>query len=117
MTLTDFDYPRTIERIRVTRGYTDQTTGDYVPSTESTITIKGHVQDLSARELQQLPEGEYSIGDKKLYTSDDVIVGDRIKLTEPDGTVSEWEVRAQQKEYNILSMLGSRKSFLLKRKL
>lgn len=112
----DFDYPYPIQLVRITEGYTDQQTGDYVPGSETVIEIRGHLQEITAKELQRLPEGEYSIGDRKLYTDADAEIGDVIKITEPDGSITEWIVKAVEKNYHQLSKLGiSRRSLLLKR--
>lgn len=117
MTITDLDYPYSIELVKITEGYTDQGTGEYVPGTESVIEISGHVQDITAKMLQSFPQGEYSIGDRKIYTDADVEVGDVIRITEGDGSVSEWIVKDFERDYNVLSKHDVvRKSFLLKRK-
>jgi len=117
MTISDFDYLYKIELIRITEGYTDQTTGEWVEGNEEVVEITGHLQEITAKELQRLPEGEYSVGDRKFYTDADVKVGDVIRITEPDGSVTEWEVKAIEKNYHQLSKLGiKRKSLLLKLK-
>ena len=117
MTITDFDYQYTVQLVKVTAGYTDQQTGDYIPGSETVTEIKGHLQEITTKELQRLPEGEYSIGDRRLYTDADAEVGDVIRITEPDGSITEWVVKAIEKNYHHLSKLGiSRKSILLKPK-
>jgi hypothetical protein len=117
MTISDFDYPYKIELIKVTEGYTDQSTGEWVEGSTTTQEIKGHLQEITAKELQRLPEGEYSIGDRRLYTDANAEIGDAVRITEPDGSTTEWIVKAIEKNYHQLSKLGiSRKSLLLKQK-
>jgi len=115
MTISDFDYPYKIELVRVTEGYTDQSTGEWVEGHEEVVEVTGHLQEITAKELQRLPEGEYSIGDRRLYTDVDAEVGDVIRITEPDGSVTEWIIKAIEKNYHLLSKYGiSRKAYLLK---
>jgi len=114
---SDFDYPHTIQLVKITEGYTDQSTGNWVPGSEQVLEIRGHLQEITAKELQRLPEGEYAIGDRRLYTDADAEIGDVIRITEPDGSTTEWVVKAIEKSYNQLSKLGiSRKSLLLRPK-
>jgi hypothetical protein len=118
MTISDLDYPYKIELVRITEGYTDQQTGEWVAGSEIVTEIKGHLQEITALELQRLPEGEYEIGDRRLYTNADVAAGDIVRITEPDGSVTEWTVRAVERTYHQLSKLGvARKALLLKRKI
>lgn len=115
MTISDLDYPYKIELVRIIEGYTDQQTGEWVPGSETVIEIRGHLQEITTKELQRLPEGEYEIGDRRLYTDADAKVGDIIKITEPDGSTTEWVVKAVEKNYHLLSKFGiSRKAYLLK---
>jgi|Deesub1362A_J573_1020465.scaffolds.fasta_scaffold00761_7 hypothetical protein len=117
MTISDLDYQHTIQLVKVTSGYTDQQTGDYIPGSENVVEIKGHLQEITAKELQRLPEGEYEIGDRRLYTDADVEIGDIIKVTESDGSTTDWVVKAIERKYHQLSKLEiSRKSLLLKPK-
>jgi hypothetical protein len=117
MTITDFDYPYTIQLVKIAEGYTNQSTGEYIPGSETVTEIKGHIQDITAKLLQQLPEGEYSIGDRRLYTDADIKPGDIVRITEPDNSVTEWIVKEQERNYNFLSKHQiTRRVFLLKRK-
>ena len=117
MTISDLDYPFTIQLVRITEGYTDQLTGEWIPRTEQITEIKGHLQEITARELSYLPEGEYEIGDRKLYTSEDLEVGDVVKITEPDGSITEWTVKAVESKHSVLERYRiKRRVYLLKAK-
>lgn len=83
--------------------------------------IKGHVSDISLKELQRLPEGVYSPGDRRLVAdaSYGVKAGDEVKITEADGSVSRWQVTEEERTYAVLEKYTGRgrRSFLLKRKI
>lgn len=83
--------------------------------------IKGHVSDIFLKELQRLPEGVYSPGDRRLvaYTSHGVKPGGEVKVTEADGTVTRWQVTEEEWTYAVLEKYTGRgkRSFLLKRKI
>jgi hypothetical protein len=118
MTISDLDYPYSIQLVRITEGYSDQSTGEFVAGNESTQDIKGHLQEITAKELQRLPEGEYSIGDRRLYTDAEADIGDIVKITEPDGSITEWIIKAVERKYSLISKHSgiSRRAYLLKRK-
>ena len=118
MTISDLDYPYSIQLVRVTEGYTDQTTGEFVPASESSEQIKGHLQEITAKELQRLPEGEYSLGDRRLFTDAEADIGDIVRITEPDGSATEWVIKAVERKYSLISKHSgiSRRAYHLKRK-
>lgn len=114
-----FDYPYQILHVPKTAGETNQTTGTWDPGSESTaVAIKGNLQDITVRELQRLPEGEYAIGDRKISTSTFLTEGDVLRVTEPNGTVSSWYVKAKERTSYILPKFGMplRHVYLLKRR-
>lgn len=115
----DLNYPRKIELVRITEGYTDQATGEWVPSSQEIVEIKGHVQDVSVKELNNKKEGIYELGDRKLYVdaSIDLKAGDEIRITELDGTVTTWIIKEEEKNYHLLTKLGiGRRCFILRAK-
>lgn len=115
MTLSEFDYPYTLKRVAVTEGATNQSTGVFTAGSEAITTITGHLQEITAKELQRLPEGEYEIGDKKLFTPSDIDEGDTIRITAADTTTTDWTVRAIENNYHLLSKYGiQRHSYHLK---
>jgi len=117
MIISDLDYPNTIQLVRITEGYTDQGTGEWVSGSEQVTEIKGHLQEITARELRNLPEGEYELGDRRLYTSEDLEVGDVVRITEQDGSITEWIVKAVESKYSVLGKYGvKRRAYLLKAK-
>jgi|GEM_PF-1752785 hypothetical protein len=113
------DWPYKIELVRITEGYTDQSTGDYIPPQESVVEIKGHISDVTVKDLQRAPEGLYELGDRRLYVAKSygIAEGDIIKITEADGSVSEWKVVRRERSYGLLERYAaSREAFLLRRR-
>ena len=114
-----FDYPRQILHVPITAGETNQSTGAWQPpSTPISAVIAGDIQDLTYRDLQRLPEGEYAIGDRKIFTTVSLTEGDLLQVTEDNGSVSEWSVKTLEKSTHILPKFGvsPRKAYLLKRR-
>ena len=65
---------------------------------------------------QRLPEGEYTLGDRRIHTGARLVPGDRLEVVEPDGTTSRWTVRALEKQTSFLVHYGiDRRTYLLKR--
>jgi hypothetical protein len=115
-----FNYPRTITEVSVTEGYTDQSTGDWIPESTSETSIEAHISDISWKERQYLDDSVIEKGTRKLSCSSDIAlaVGDRIKITEEDSTETEWIVNAKLSESNLMEQYldSSRSTFLLVRK-
>jgi hypothetical protein len=115
------DWSYAIQLVRITPGSTSQADGSYTPPSEATVPIRGHVSDLSLRELQRLPEGVYSPGDRRLVTDAfyGVKAGDEVQITEADSTVTRWRVQEEERTYALLERYAGlgRRSFLLKRKI
>jgi hypothetical protein len=119
-TFSQFNYPRSITKVDVTEGYTDQSTGDWIPESTSETSIEAHISDISWKERQYLDDSVIEKGTRKLSCSSDIAlaVGDRIKITEEDSTVTEWIVNQRLSETNLLNsyLSESRETFLLTRK-
>lgn len=119
-TFSHFDYTRSITKVDVTEGYINQSTGEWVPETTSETSITGHVADVTLKERQYLDPGVVEKGVRKLTCDSSVAlaVGDRVKITEEDETVSEWLVNSKMQESNMMDQyLGvSRITYLLVRR-
>lgn len=98
-----FEYPHAVVRVEVAEGHTDQATGEWVPGTDTETEIDGHIEDISARELVHMPPGIYEQGDRRLYTADLIMPGDRIRITEPDETVTEWQVESEEARHHLFA--------------
>ncbi len=118
-----FNWPKTVKKVTVTAGYTQQTgvnAGEWVPETTTETAISAHVSDVTQKELQYLDPGLVLQGVRKLACERSVglAVSDRIKITEMDGTETEWIVHAKQFSTGLLQKHAGidRETFLLKRK-
>jgi hypothetical protein len=120
MTFALFDYPRTITKVDVTEGYTNQTTGAWVPESSSETSIAAHIADVTLKEREYLDPGVLEKGVRKLTCDSSVTlaVGDRVKITEEDETISEWLVNSKIRESNLLDQyVGvSRITYLLEKR-
>lgn len=113
------NFPRQIVHVPQTAGETNQSTGAWTAATQAaTAVITGDVQDLTARDLQRLPEGEYQIGDRRIFTASALNDGDILQVTEDTGSVTEWTVKTLERSTHILPKFGvsTRKTYLLKRR-
>jgi hypothetical protein len=114
-----FDYPGQIVHVPFSDGVTNQLTGMWTaPEAPVTATLTGDLQDLTYQDLQKMPEGEYAIGDRRIFTAAALCTGDVLQVTEADGSVSEWTVKALEKTTHIMPKFGlpSRNVYLLKRR-
>ncbi len=114
-----FDFPGQIMHVPQVAGNTSQSTGAWQPGSQGTsVAIKGNVQDLTVKDLQRLPEGEYELGDRRISTSAILGVGDILEVTETDGIVTKWTVKARERTSYILPKFGMplRHVYLLKRR-
>lgn len=105
--------------VPIAAGETNQETGVWIPPADPVpAIITGDIQDLTYRDLQRLPEGEYTIGDRRIFTAAALCEGDILQITEDDATVSEWTVKTMEKSTHLLQKFGMspRKSYLLKRR-
>jgi uncharacterized protein YkwD len=101
---TQFNYPRSITKVDVTEGYTNQSTGEWVPESTSETSISAHISDISLKERQYLDAAVLEKGVRKLTCDSSVTlaVGDRVKITEEDDTASEWLVNSKMHESNLM---------------
>lgn len=117
MTFALFDCPGTVIRISVTEGYTNQSNGEWVPESTTETAIQAHISDISLKERQYLDPGVAEKGTRKLTCDSSVglVVGDRVKITEQDSTISEWIVNSKLSESNLLQKYTntSRSAYLL----
>jgi len=114
-----FNFPRSIVHVPKSVGSTSQSTGTWVPGSSTTsVPIAGDIQDLTYKDLQRLPEGEYTIGDRRIFTAAVLDPDDTLQVTEDDGAVSSWQVKTlERKGHMIEAMTGmTRRSYLLKRR-
>jgi len=114
-----FDFPGQILHVPQVAGETNQSTGTWTaPATPASIPIKGSIQDITAEDLQYLPEGEYVFGDRKISTAAVLSDGDILQVTEPGGAVSTWTVKTRERTSYFLPKFGMplRHVYLLKRR-
>ena len=111
--MSEFDWPNSIVHKIVTEGHTDQETGEWIPGTETTAAISGNIEDISLKELRQYPEGLVEAGDRRIFTGAKLLPGDRLQVTEPGGTVTEWIVKTLEESYQMFG--EARAAYLLKR--
>jgi len=120
MTFALFDYPRTITKVSVTEGYTNQSTGEWVPESTSETEIQAHVADVTLKERQYLDPGVVEAGVRKLICDSSIalLVGDRVKITEEDDSVTEWLVNSKRSESNMMKQYVdvSRTSYIIIKK-
>lgn len=122
MTFDTFNWQKTVKKVTVTPGYTNQTTGEWIPETTTETTISAHVSDVSQKELSYLDPGLVAQGVRKFACERSVglAVGDKVKITEMDGTTeTEWIVHAKQFSTGLLQKHAGvdREIFLLKRRI
>ena len=113
------DYPWQIMHVPTTAGGTNQTTGAWTPpATAASVAITGSIQDISVKDLQRLPEGEYEIGDRRFSSSVALNDGDILQVTEFDATVSNWYVKTRERTSYVMQKVGLplRHTYLLKRR-
>lgn len=111
------DYPRKIIWISVTEGYTDQSTGEWVAESSTETEIQAHISDVTLKERQYLDPGVVEKGVRKLAcdSSIGIAVGDRVVITEDDGTETTWVVTSKLSESNLLQKYANilRSTYLL----
>ena len=113
-----FDYPRQIMHVPITAGSTNQTTGVWQPpATPVSVAITGGLRDLTFQDLQQLPEGKFSIGDRRIITTVPLAEEDLLQVTESDGSVTVWIVKTIERTSYVMPKFGfpQRTAYLLKR--
>ena len=120
MTFSPFDSSNTILKVVVTAGGTTQSTGAWVDESVVESAISGHVSDVTLKEMQFLDQGLIDAGVRNLAvdTSVGLKLGDRIKITEPDASVSEWNIESKSYHPGLLNKHAgvSRETFLLRRR-
>ena len=115
-TFSMFDWPYALTRVVVTDGYSNQTTGDWVPETTTETAITSHISEVSQKKLQYIDPGLIALGVRELRCASSVglVVGDRVKITEADASESLWVVNAKHATTGIIK--EQREYFLLTRK-
>lgn len=120
MTFSPFDWDHSILKVVVTAGGSNQSTGGWVPESSVETAITGHVSDVTLKEMQLLDQGLIDAGVRNLAvdTSVGLKLGDRIKITEPDSSVSEWNIESKSYHPGLLNRHAgvSRETFLLRRR-
>jgi hypothetical protein len=114
-----FDFPGKIVHVPNVAGETNQSDGTWQAASQpATSEITGNVQDLTVRDLQRLPEGEYEFGDRKISTGATLSPGDTLEITEVDQSTTSWLVKARERTSYILPKFGMplRHVYLLKRR-
>ena len=94
---TDIDrlnYPISIQRITVTPAYTDQETGQYVPAVETATPLEGTLGTVTYERVTRSQTGILNLGDRIFATGTPLANGDKLRVAESDGKVTEWVVVA-----------------------
>lgn len=113
-----FDYPRQIMHVPITVGSTNQSTGVWQPPGIPTpAAITGDLQDIKLQDLQRLPEGIVTLGDRRIITTFALSEGDLLQVTESDSSVSVWIVNTVERASYVMPKFGfpQRTAYLLKR--
>lgn len=120
MTFNTFNWPKTIKKVTVTVGYTNQATGEWIPEVTVDTVISAHVSDVNQKELQYIAPGLVAQGVRKLACDRSVglAAGDRVKITEMNGIETEWIIHAKQFSTGLLQKHAGidRETPLLKRR-
>lgn len=121
-----FDYPRQIQKIKITEESVDQATGEITSASKGApVPIIGHISDLTQQELALMDAALVEQGVRKFATSDVVVLGDVIRITEAglstaDGKeflTTDWIVEKLMYEGALIQKYTGdvRKTYLLKR--
>lgn len=113
-----FDSSKTIQKITIAEETVNQTTGEIVPASEGTPeNILGHLSDITQKELAYLDAALVEHGVRKFATSENIFVGDILRITELDSSTEDWNVEKLMYENSLISRyIGeSRKTYLLKK--
>lgn len=114
MSFDVFDWPYSVTKVDVTAGYTDSN-GDWVAEVTAETAISAHITDLTQEERQYIDPGILSRGTRKLSTSSELAVGDRVKITESDSSETEWVIDSKMHENGLIGKYvgTTRTTFLL----
>ena len=113
------DWPYTVSKVIVTAGYSNQTTGAWVPETTVPTVIDAHVSDLSIEELRYIDPGIVERGARKLACKASVVLnpGDRIEIYEDDSgaIITVWLVESHLNQSGLMNKHAGidRNSYLL----
>lgn len=110
------DYPFTLTKKTITEGYYNSS-GVWIPQTETSTTFSGHISAITEKELQFLPESVRETGARRLAVDDgDVTLknGDKIQVTEFNGTTTMWYIVQEIGSSGIMRGMGiNRRSFYI----
>jgi len=118
------NYPFLMTHVAVVDGYnqdyhyTHPSSGVWVPPVGTRTAIAGHLAPVTEKELSFLSDKVQESGARKLAVDTDIVIntGDRIEITEPDGTITTWYVIQEIATTNVLSLANiNRKSFYIAR--
>lgn len=113
------DWPHTVSKVIVTAGYSNQTTGAWVPETTVTTVIDAHISDLSIEELRYIDPGIVERGARKLACKASVVLnpGDRVEIYEDvtGAIITEWLVESHLNQSGLMNKHAGidRNSYLL----
>ncbi|WP_269849556.1 hypothetical protein [Methanosarcina horonobensis] len=106
------------KKIIITEETVDQSSGEITPASEAEpVTISGHISDLTQQELSILDAALVEQGVRKFATSDSVTVGDIIRVTEYNNSLTDWVIEQLMYEASLIAKYSgeARKTYLLKR--
>lgn len=102
-----FDNSGAMAKKVITAGY-HNSSGVWVPPSESSATFSGHISSVSDKRLQFLPEAVRELGTRILSVDGSVVLknGDRIQVTEPDGSTTMWTIGEEAKTTSLMKSIG-----------
>lgn len=96
---SDLDYPFSLELIEANRPTRNQTTGEYEnPDDEDAVEITGNFSPspLTSEFWQEDSGDHYKEGEARLFTNDDVSIGDKVRVHQDDSGSNYIEYRVDE---------------------
>jgi hypothetical protein len=98
-----------MNRVRITGGNTNQTTGAWTPESTSSVAICGALKLISPEHLQNIEGGQFKEATKKLisHADCDILLNDLIEIYEDAAGVSKtyWRVTEKIRVLSIVNIL------------
>ena len=110
-----FDNSTAMTKKVVTAGYYN-TSGVWVPPSDSTASFSGHISSIDDKKLQFLPEAVRELGTRILSVDGSIALknGDKVQVTEPDSSTTMWTIGDEVKTSSIMKSIGvNRRQFYI----